>query len=283
MDATMQIPRFRSTARLAQWVRRHRFPGRLPLDSERCFFRTKESPDKVSKNLLFYSNYAGGLGELESLLLPGDLPQYVRVLHTKGVKPSLELLSRLDPERLVWASGFLGKLPAELEARITDPSLMASYACEVGVLPDHLADVVLGDDCAVVRYIKVLKLHFKEVPERFLRDLVGHDRHFVGLAQDIGRLPSYLEESIRDPKVALDYAKYIIKGPLPESVAVAAFIGSHRMMVRYAYDVIRGFASVRLPEPLHIALMLHPEQDPEIRRYIVEVERTSEKPDGEGE
>lgn len=284
MSATIQTPRFRSTTRLAQWVRRNRPSGRLPPESERCFFRGREAPEKVSKNLLFYSNYAGELGpELDSLLLPGELPQYVRVLHLKGVKPGLGLLSRLDPERLVWASGFLGRLPEELESRIVEPSLMASYAGEVGVLPDHLADVVLGDDCAVVRYIKILKMHFKEVPERFLRDLAGHDRHFVSLAQDIGRLPSYLEESIRDPGVALNYARYIIKGRLPEEVEVRVFHSSPRLAVRYGYEVIRGYASVRLPEPLHIALVLHPEQDPEIRKYIVEVERTSEKTTLDGE
>lgn len=283
MSATIQAPRFRSTTRLVQWVRRYRFPGRLPLDSERCFFRTKEAPEKVSKNLLYYSNYAGELGELESLLLPSELPQYVRVLHTKGVKPSLSILSLLDPERLVWASSFLKRLPEELEARIKDPSLMASYAAEVGPLREDLEDVMLGDDCAVVRYIKVLKLHFKEVPERFLRDLVGHDRHFVSLAQDIGRLPSYLEESITDPRVALDYARYIIRGRLPEEVEVRAFRGSPRMSIRYGYEVIRGFAPCRLPEPLHIALMLHPEQDSEIRKYILEVDRTSEKTPIEGE
>lgn len=284
MSTTIQAPRFRSTTRLAQWVRRNRPSGRLPPESERCFFRGREGSEKVSKNLLFYSNYAGDLGpELESLLLPGDLPQYVRVLHFKGVKPGVELLSRLDPEHLVWASSFLGRLPEELEARIQDSSLMASYADYVGLLPDHLADVILGDSNSVVRYIKLLKTHFKDVPERFLRDLAGHDRHFVSLAQDIGRLPSYLEESIKDPGVALNYARYIIRGRLPEEVEVRVFHGSPRLAVRYGYEVIRGFASVRLPEPLHIALMLHPEQDPEIRKYIVEVDRTSEKPQQDGE
>lgn len=279
MDTTINPPRFRSTTRLAQWVRRNKPSGRLPPESERCFFRTKESPDKVSKNLLFYANYAGELGsELDSLLTVHDVSLYVRILHTKDIKPSISLLSRMDQERLVWAAHFLGRLPEELESRIDSSSLMASYAEEIGVLPENLEAVILGDDYAVVRYIKVLKTHFKEVPEKFMRDLVGHDCHFLSLAQDIGRLPSYLEESIKDPKVALDYAKYIIKGRLPDVVETQAFMGSPRMAVRYAWEVIRGFASVRLPEPLHIALMLHPEQDSEIRRYMMEVERTSEKP-----
>lgn len=284
MSTMIQAPRFRSTARLAHWVRRNKNHGRLPPESERCFFRTKESPEMVSKNLLSYSNYVGELGsDLDALFIPADLPNYVRILHIKGVNPSLGLLSRLDPERLVWAASFLKRLPEELEARIVDPSLMASYATEVGPLRENLEDVILGDGCAVVKYIKVLKTHFRDVPERFFRALVGQDDHFFRLAQDIGRLPFYLEESISTPSVALDYAKYIIKGRLPEEVEVRAFHESPRLAVRYSYEVIRGYASVRLPEPLHIALMLHPEQNPEIRKYIMEVERTSEKPAGDGE
>lgn len=284
MNTTIQAPRFRSTTRLAQWVRRNKPVGRLSVESERCFLSGREEADKVSKNLLFYANYAGELGEhLESRMNDGEVPNYVRVLHTKGVPVPSRLLSRLDPERLVWASGFLRRLSDEFEAKIQDSSLMASYADNVGVLPERLEDVILGDSDSVVRYIKVLKTNFKEVPERFLRDLVGHDRHFVSLAQDIGRLPSYLEESIKDPYVAMNYAKYIIKGRLPEEVEVRVFHGSPRMAVRYGFEVVRGFASVRLPEPLHIALMLHPEQDSEIRKYIVEVDRTSEKPPQDGE
>lgn len=53
------VPRFRSTSRLATWRRRNNFPGRLPPESEACFFKSKESASLKGKNLICYANYSG--------------------------------------------------------------------------------------------------------------------------------------------------------------------------------------------------------------------------------
>ena len=284
MDTTVQVPRFRSTVRLAQWVRKNTPRSRLPRESERCFFRGAEDAKKVSRNILFYSNYVGEVGvELESLLLPEELAQYVRILHIKGLKPSMGLLSRLSDNQLVWASNFLGRLPEELEAKIQTPSLMSDYASNIGPLPPHLEAVLEASHHAIAQYVLVLKTHSREVPERFFRALVGHEEHFPRLAQVFGRLPSYLEESISDPHLALNYAKNWVKGRLPEAVEQRAFQSDPGMAVRYAFEVVRGFASVRLPDALHNAVVLHGGDDVSIRKYILEVDRCSENPSGDGE
>jgi hypothetical protein len=279
-------PRFRSTTRLAQWVRRNRPSGRLPAASERCFFRSKESPQRVSSNLLRYSELVGGLSEeLEALLVPDDLVGYCRVVNAKGGKPSSFVLSRMEEDRLVLASHFLGRLPEDHERRISKPSLVSLYAGRVGPLPSYLEDLIVEDPDASMDYIEVLKTHFKEVPDRFMRVLVGHDRHFLRLARALGgRIPSYLEESMTEPNVALVYARNHVRGRLPEEVEGRAFFNNRGMAVKYAFEIIRGFSNPCLPDALHNSVVLSPEasSDPEVRRYIAEVERLSEKPLADG-
>jgi hypothetical protein len=281
------IPRFRTTARLSQWVRRNRPAGRLPPESERCFFRSKEQPEKVSSNLLYYSNWGGLLGEdLDALLVPDDLVGYCRIVHTKGLKVPSSVFSRMDETRLVLASQFLGRLPEEHERRILQPNLASVYAGRVGPVPSYLEDVIVESADSAMDYIEVLKVNFKEVPDRFMRALVGHDRHFLRLARALGgRIPSYLEESMTDPNVALNYARNHVRGRLPESVEGSVFFPHPRMAVKYAFEIIRGFSNPTLPDSLHNSVVLSVEAsgDSEVRRYIAEVERFSEKPLAGGE
>jgi hypothetical protein len=284
--AAPHYPRFRSTARLAQWVRRNRLPGRLPSESERCFFRSKESPEKVSQNLLYYSNHAGSLGEeLEALFTLDDLVRYCRIVHIKGGMPSAFVFSRMDETRLVLASQHVGRIPEDHERRIIQPHLASVYAGRVGPVPSYLEDVIVESPDSAMEYIEVLKTHFKEVPERFMLALVGHDRHFLRLARALGgRIPSYLEESMTDPNVALAYARNYIRGRLPEEVEGRAFFNNPGMAAKYAFEIIRGFSNPCLPEALHNSVVLSVEAsgDPEVRRYIAEVERFSEKPSAVG-
>lgn len=287
MEATsVHIPKFRSTARLAQWVRRNKHVGRLPPASERCFFRSKESPEKISNNLLYYSNWAGPFEvELEELLVPLDLVKYCRVVHSKNEKPSSFVLSRMDEEMLVQASQFLGRIPEEHERRITHSHLASIYANRVGPVPSYLEDVIVESPDSSIEYIELLKNNFREVPERFMRALVGQDRHFIRLLRALGGpLPFYLLQSMTDPVVALNYARGHLRGRLPEEVEGNVFFNNPEMGAKYAFEVIRGFSNPRLPDALHNSIILsaNAEQSNEIRRYIAEVERCSEKPVSDG-
>jgi hypothetical protein len=284
--AAPHYPRFRSTTRLAQWVRRNKPQGRLPPESERCFFRSKEQPEKVSSNLLYYSNWGGILGEeLEALLVPDDLVGYCRIVHTKGLKVPSSVFSRMDETSLVLASQYVGRIPEDHERRISTPHLASVYAGRVGPVPSYLEDMIVESPDSAMEYIEVLKGHFKEVPDRFMRALVGHDRHFLRLARALGgRIPSYLEESMTDPNVALAYARNYVRGRLPEDVEGRAFFNNPGMAAKYAFEIIRGFSNPCLPEALHNSVVLSAEAsgDPEVRRYIAEVERFSEKPSADG-
>jgi len=280
MESTIFVPKFRSTSRLVMWVKQTKVRSRLPAHIERCFFKTKEAPDKVSRNVMFYSEFVGELSEeLESLMFSEELAYYLRTLFSQGVKIKDRLLFRLHPSNLAWVSGFHGKFSEELESRITDPTSMVSYAENVGPLPEHLERIIFSDSDAVVRYIKVLRKHELEVPERVFRSLMGKDDHFINLSHHIGRLPSYLEETISDPNIALNYARYVVRGRLPEKVE-EVFLNAPSLAVRYAFEVIRGFSSVQLPEVIHNALIMHSSAGScrgEIQRYFSELERLSEK------
>lgn len=282
-DTLVQPPRFRSTARLVQWVRRHRPTSRLPLESERCFFRSKEAPERVSNHLVEYAVRVGELGpDLESILHESCVVTYARNLCRAGKRPSELVLNKIRHKDLVYFSGywcqFHGRLPESMERKFTDPISVAEYASNVGGLPDYLEEMVLQDGDATMKYINALGTRDLPIPEKFFRALVGHDHHFCTVAEKYfrGRLPSYLEESIHTPDVALNYARRIIKGRLPEVVEQRAFLMKPHMAVRYAFEVVRGFASVRLPDALHNSLLLHGGDDPEIRRYIEEERRLSE-------
>ena len=282
MSVVSRYPRFRTTSRLVQWVRRNRPGSRLPPESERCFFRSKEAPSRISDNLVRYADHVGSVGpELESLLVGGDFCNYAVRLLRKNLEVSEFVLDNVRPGELVSLSGHLRRrFPERIERKIEDPVSMSRYADNVGVLPEEFEELIYSDPQATMNYLNVLGNSMRPVPERALRAMVGHDGFFVKLAQTMGRrLPDYLEESIRTPEVALNYARYVVRGRLPESVE-EVLTGDPRMAVRYAFEVVRGFASPMLPPAVHASVVMSVDgsSDGDVRRYIQEVDRLSEKP-----
>lgn len=291
MSDTINIPKFRTTARLVQWVRRNKVASRLPAESERCFFRSKEGQEKVSRSLVSYAVWVGPLGsELEALLTEQDALVYARDRCRKAVRPSDLVLDKIRAHDLLylsqyWCSHF-GRLPERLEGKIVEPNLLADYSSRVGPLEPHLEDIILRDGDATMRYINTLHDHQREISDRCLRAMVGHDGHFVKLAMNYlnGRLPDYLEESISSPEVALNYARHVVKGRLPAGVE-EVLQKDHRYAVKYAFEVVRGLADPRLPDSIHASLVMKSFENPhdnEIRRYIQEVDRISKKSDRQG-
>lgn len=273
-----RFPRFRSPARLVSWVRRNKIASRLPPESEKCFFTCGFSQESVSNRLVEYGARVGDLGQdLESLLSGHCVVVYVRNLCRAGKVPSDFVLDRVRPEDLLYLSQYYGKLPDRLERKMIGARALAEYASNVGPLPEHLEEIIMSDGDALMRYIKVLTTHAKPIEERFLRAMVGRDSHYCALAGIVGELPQYLVESISDPQVALDYASRTLKGRLPEKVE-AIFQNDHRCAVRYAFEVVRAYASPELPEAVHAAVLMKSFEDPndrEIRRYVDEVRRVS--------
>lgn len=290
-DTLVNPPKFRTTARLVQWARRNRIASRLPPDSERCFFRSKETPEKVSNSLVEYSVRVGPLdASMESLLTEQCALVYARNLCRKGLRPSDLVLDKIRDRDLLYLSqywcSYHGRLPERLERKIVEPSSLADYSSRVGPLEPHLEEVILQDGDATMKYIDTLHDNKVEISERYLRAMVGHDGHFVKLATQYlnGRLPDYLEESISSPEVALNYARHVVKGRLPAKVE-EALQNDHRYAVKYAFEVIRGMADPRLPDTIHAFVVMKSFENPhdgEIRRYIQEVDRLSKKLEPQG-
>lgn len=270
-------PKFRTTSRLVLWVRRNRLTGRVPAESEACFFKTKEPQEKVSQNVVRYADRVGDLGsEIEALLLDKDVFSYLKCIHRKGVAPKDHLLDRLDASFLVSMAGYSGKLNPTCESRIASEGLLPQYAEAVGVLPPELEEHITEPN-QVYRYVKVVLNNGKSVGDSLLRRLVGYDTCFVELAGKMSRrLPDFLEESISDPHVALNYARGILKGRLPERVEQV--LGKlPEIAARYAFDVVRAYANPRLPDYLHNSVMLASTGNYEIKRYLLECERVSKQ------
>lgn len=79
----------------------------------------------------------------------------------------------------------------------------------------------------------------------------GKSTHLVQWAKWTNkRLPTHLEDSIDDPQELLDYAKEVVKGRVPSHLEDVFFKDVH-VATQYAFDVIRGFAPVKLPDALH--------------------------------
>lgn len=290
-DILVDTPKFRTTARLVQWARRRKVNSRLPQEIERCFFRSKEGESKISGNVVQYALRVGAVGpELESLLIEQDALVYARDLCRKGAKPSDLVLDKIRGRDMVYLSQYWcqhhGRLPDRLERKIDNPISLAEYSTRVGPLEPHLEEVILQDGDSVMRYINTLVGHQREISEKFLRALVGKDEHFVTLATGVlrRRLPDYLEESISNPEVALNYARHVLKGRLPAKIE-EVLQKSHRCAVKYAFEIVRGMASPRLPDSIHAFVVMKSFEEPhdgEIRRYIQEVDRISKKDDLQG-
>jgi len=281
--STIVAPKFRTTARLCQWVRRNKPQARLSSESERCFLKSKESPERISSNLLAYASHVGELGdELESLVLENDIHGYVSRVVRRGGSAKESVLGRITNQiRLSGVASSVGRLPASQEARITEPPAILNYAQHIGPVPETMENLLVSCPDSTFGYLEILVRHGREpFPEKLLRALVGHDKNFIKLASRMGgRLPPYLEESISTPMVALDYARRFLKGRLPEKVE-CVMASDVEVAVSYAFDVVRAYASPRLPDVLHNAVVMSPSgtDNSMIRQYIREVERTSKEP-----
>jgi len=196
----MRTPKFRNTARLLLWMKRHGWGERLPSHSEQVFFNSKkEDPSTIAVNLATYA----------------------------------------------WVAGKL-ELPFE--------------------------SVLKNSPMAVVDYAKMLLARVNEKISEDLQDsLKGCSAQLVQLAQVYKeRLPARLEDTICEPYWALDYAKSVLRGRLPSHLE-CVFFKDPRIASRYAFEVIRGFSPVMLPDELHSFMIMKSFENPDddsIKRYI---------------
>lgn len=296
----LHTPKFRTLSRLTDWVRRRCIRTRLPADREQVFFKVAETnPRDVASHLVKYAEWVGPLGtDLENLLRsepecvmaygevlarwipnePGDRHRLPEHLHS-CLAGNYGLLARL--------SRHIGKrISPELEKTIfddcTDAKMRASravsYAENVGKLDEDMEQMICGENGMVLKYASILKRHGQILPERMMFSLKGDSNNLYTLARNhlCGRLPAELEESIDEPGCLYEYARNVVKGRLPESLELV-FLKDWRFAIRYAFDVVRAYASVQLPDELHTMLVMKSYENPndnEIKHYIRETNKT---------
>jgi len=175
----------------------------------------------------------------------------------------------------------------EMESRIFDPNkfpgkklaeCVVNYATASGtVLDNELKSLLKGYGDQIIEYANLLRGWDKSLDEDLLDSLAGDNHNLYRYAHNISkkRLPSHLEKTMNDPKTLLQYARNIVKGRLPEELE-NNFASDHVTACSYAFDVIRGYACVRLPDVVHTSMIMKSSANPNdhyIKRYIAECEK----------
>jgi hypothetical protein len=162
-------------------------------------------------------------------------------------------------------------LNSNKESMSKKASILERYAHHVGKLDPHLERIFTNDPRSLVDYQK--RIHRDGhglLPDDIIGVLKGKSSHLVSLARGIGRLPTWLEETIDDPYQLLIYSKFVLKGPLPENIH-HHLKKDWEVAIRYGYDVIRGFSPCRLPDDLHTFLWMKSYENPDnekIKQYL---------------
>lgn len=173
------------------------------------------------------------------------------------------------------------RLPPERErvfltTKREEPSVVASciarYARWSGRLEGEYEEVLRPFGDQLFEYMR--NVHFKEQSAEHLLDwLSGDSRNLYKWAKLIdSRLPKHLEDTISDPRCAFLYSKEVLLGRLPSHLEEVFFADAEGYYAaKYAFEVIRGFASVRLPEALHSFMVMKSFEDPEnenVKAYV---------------
>lgn len=149
---------------------------------------------------------------------------------------------------------------------------VARYATWAGRLEPRLEGLLVGHNDQIISYIKSSRRKDAEkVNEKLIQCLSGDSRSLYRYASELDeRLPLDLESTISEPKYAFLYAKEILRGRLPAEME-DVFFGDIYFAAKYAFEVIRGFSSCRLPDQLHTFMVMKSFEEPDnehIRAYV---------------
>lgn len=171
---------------------------------------------------------------------------------------------RLDParERVFFTTKMDN--PSEVAACV------ARYAMFVGPLEPEFEALLAPNHDSIVQYVRHMN-HWKSgyLPS-VVDELAGDSRCLYRVADCIGRLPKHLEDTISEPRYTFMYALEVLRGRLPRHLEDVFFKDTH-YAAKYAFEVIRGFSSVRLPDELHSFMVMKSFENPEdedIRTYM---------------
>jgi hypothetical protein len=157
---------------------------------------------------------------------------------------------------------------------------LANYACYVGRAKE-LEGILVGEHQAALSYLKAAYSREKVVCEEVLPILKGHADCLYQWGRHIGRLPKELEDSFLgapdSPRYGFLYAKEVLRGRLPEHLEEILESSSH-FAAKYAFEVIRGFSSCRLPDALHNMMLMRSFENPSDRNIAAYVEASENDP-----
>lgn len=182
------------------------------------------------------------------------------------------LPARLDADRE--RVFFLSK-----ESPVAVAACAARYATWAGRLSPAIEDLIIPHKDHLVAYIRNLKN--VEFDLSLMDGLAGYGRGLYLVARVLGRLPEHLEKTINEPKYAYLYAKDVLQGRLPLEVE-AVFFGDSYFAAKYAFDVIRGYSSVRLPEALHAFMIMKSFENPQDKNIHAYIQAAESDPNRSG-
>jgi hypothetical protein len=300
--AMTQMPRFRYARTLVKWMERYGIKHRLPETFEQVFFSGKESQADVAG---YVCRYACQIGQrldtkFEEILKSSHA---FLVRYASHFKSAVDLYDALagDGPSLALLARSVGKLPVHLEESIGDVQSLVDYAvitgqrfpesiekkllgtgCDkkelapfigryqtvVGVLPPELEEILHHHPITLLEYCKALK-RMKVEPSLALLEKLDSCSLFEYARFTCRRLPPELERLIDDPDMVVKYAVEVAKDRVPEMEA--ALVKSHVAACNYAFNVVRAFSSVKLPDEVHNSMVMKSFASPEdfhIKRYI---------------
>jgi len=158
-------------------------------------------------------------------------------------------------------------------------SCLARYSHWSGKLESDLEELLKPHRDSVLDYIRVVVGMEQEASESLMLSLSGDSRNLYRLGKVVGRLPQTLEDTISEPKFAFLYAKEVLCGRLPRHLEDVFFKDAY-FAAKYAFEVIRGFSPVRLPDELHAFMIMKSFEEPDnenIRAYMEAAESDPDK------
>jgi hypothetical protein len=170
-------------------------------------------------------------------------------------------------------------LTSKKESASDIAACVARYSWWAGGLGKQIESLLVGHNDSITTYIRSLHSKECEIDPDLMSNLAGDSKNLYRVSRDIGRLPKHLEDTIGDPKWAFMYAKEVLLGRLPRNLE-DVFFKDTVYAAKYAFEVIRGFSPVKLPDELHAFMVMKSFEDPEdedIRCYILASENSPDK------
>lgn len=196
--------------------------------------------------------------------------EYVNYAGEVGRVPELE-------DRILFSGDFPAKTLADAAQALVQRLSGGWGPVDKGPVSDfRIRNLIKGDVEAVERHMNFVGSRGCKLDEDFHECFMGHGPRLLRLAQHLRRrLPEHLEITWNEPISLVEYATSYVRARLPDQLE-EVLATDHKSMVKYAFGIIRAYASPRLPDSLHQAVLLKSFEypgDSDIKRYTEECDR----------